>query len=431
MCFCGVVRHEISLAVVGLPYRPKGNSNRVSQVTCLPSTGLTGCIDTLRTRSRSSSPANPEMSNYNRNGNAGRNSRGNMANMTQANWRPNRDAQEHQLNGQPRQGPHFQGPSRQGPPPPRITADSVPLSTVSPGAAWPTTEQLSVAYGYGYRREDGSVTRLVPADELAFANVPPRQGAEGLILVPVPAQQAPNLRVGEPMVPTHVVQSLPGFGRPSETQVQQQIDNIVQLSSALMIPRREKIYCDKWIHEGVCAFTQMGCKYKHEMPTDKATQISLGLNHGTPNWYRRTFGSVTAQSPSSTQAAIAGGGGPPAHHGNRGNHGGGHGGNRIEGPWRSVRTQGGMQGGPSRQDGGGARLDVGLRGNARGGGQNLGFGAIAPPRYNPGNGNNVNSNPTNLNNPNNAAKNRFSGLKNEEEDDDEDEDEITFQGRRH
>lgn len=53
--------------------------------------------------------------------------------------------------------------------------------------------------------------------------------------------------------------------------------------------RREKIYCDKWIHEGVCAFTQMGCKYKHEMPMDKATQISLGLNHGIPNWYRRAF----------------------------------------------------------------------------------------------------------------------------------------------
>ncbi|KAI9048488.1 hypothetical protein LZ554_007322 [Drepanopeziza brunnea f. sp. 'monogermtubi'] len=386
-------------------------------------TGPLTLSDDRRTRSRSSSPANRKMSNYNRNGNAGRNSRGNTTNTTQANWRPNRD--EHQINGPPRQGPPYQGSPRQGPPPARITADSVPLSTVSPGAAWPTTEQLNVAYGYGYRREDGSVTRLVPADELAFANVLPRQGAEGLILLPVPAQQAPNLRVGEPMVPAHVVQSLPGFGRPSNTQVQQQIDNIVQLSSALMIPRREKIYCDKWIHEGVCAFTQMGCKYKHEMPTDKATQISLGLNHGTPNWYRRTFGSVTAQSPSCAQAAIAGG--PPAHHGNRG---GGNGCNRIEGPWRSVRTPGGIQGGPSRQDCGGARLDACLRGNARGGGQNLGFGAIAPPRYNPGNGNNVNGSSINPTNSSNGASNRFSGLKNEEEDDDEEEDEITFQGRR-
>jgi hypothetical protein len=49
--------------------------------------------------------------------------------------------------------------------------------------------------------------------------------------------------------------------------------------------RREKIYCDKWVHEGTCALTQVGCKYKHEMPTDKATQLSLGLSHGFPKWY--------------------------------------------------------------------------------------------------------------------------------------------------
>ncbi len=66
------------------------------------------------------------------------------------------------------------------------------------------------------------------------------------------------------------------------------IDSIVA-SSMQSPPRREKIYCDKWIHEGVCAFTQMGCKYKHEMPTDKVTQVSLGLNHGLPNWYRRAY----------------------------------------------------------------------------------------------------------------------------------------------
>lgn len=71
-----------------------------------------------------------------------------------------------------------------------------------------------------------------------------------------------------------------------------QIDSIVaQASISPPTPskasRREKIYCDKWIHEGVCAFTQLGCKYKHEMPMDKATQLSLGLNHGLPAWYKR------------------------------------------------------------------------------------------------------------------------------------------------
>lgn len=71
-----------------------------------------------------------------------------------------------------------------------------------------------------------------------------------------------------------------------------QIDSIVAKASiSPVVPpkslRREKIYCDKWIHEGVCAFTQLGCKYKHEMPMDKATQLSLGLNHGIPTWYKR------------------------------------------------------------------------------------------------------------------------------------------------
>jgi hypothetical protein len=66
-----------------------------------------------------------------------------------------------------------------------------------------------------------------------------------------------------------------------------QIDNIIANSLPKSPPRREKIYCDKWIHEGTCAFTQMGCKYLHKMPGDKQTQVSLGLNHGYPAWYRR------------------------------------------------------------------------------------------------------------------------------------------------
>jgi hypothetical protein len=51
--------------------------------------------------------------------------------------------------------------------------------------------------------------------------------------------------------------------------------------------KKPKIYCDKWVHEGVCAFTQQGCKYKHEMPLDKATQMSLGLFHGLPTWWKK------------------------------------------------------------------------------------------------------------------------------------------------
>lgn len=51
--------------------------------------------------------------------------------------------------------------------------------------------------------------------------------------------------------------------------------------------RREKIYCDKWIHDGTCAFTQQGCKYKHEMPHDRETQEKLGLFHGYPAWWKK------------------------------------------------------------------------------------------------------------------------------------------------
>ncbi|KAH7403001.1 hypothetical protein BKA64DRAFT_641020 [Cadophora sp. MPI-SDFR-AT-0126] len=49
--------------------------------------------------------------------------------------------------------------------------------------------------------------------------------------------------------------------------------------------RREKVYCEKWIHEGVCAFTQVGCKYLHTMPMNVETQVKLGLYHGLPRWY--------------------------------------------------------------------------------------------------------------------------------------------------
>lgn len=78
---------------------------------------------------------------------------------------------------------------------------------------------------------------------------------------------------------------------------QMQIDNIVASNNARSPPRREKIYCDKWIHDGTCAFTQVGCKYKHTMPTDKVTQVSLGLNHGFPGWFKRANRDVIDGAP--------------------------------------------------------------------------------------------------------------------------------------
>ncbi|TEY37386.1 hypothetical protein BOTCAL_0522g00030 [Botryotinia calthae] len=177
---------------------------------------------------------------------------------------------------------------------------------------------------------DGSYTRLLPADELPALNgIPRHQGPEGLIIVPELQHGSPKPEFATPMIPNKVVAKLPplgppmfglnqqgGFRRPGD-QTQLAIDSIVassagpttSVSSAnnAMIPmggpfRREKIYCDKWVHEGTCAFTQVGCKYKHEMPMDKATQVSLGLNHGVPNWYRRQHGlSVSPQIGTNVQ----------------------------------------------------------------------------------------------------------------------------------
>ncbi|RKF81413.1 putative c-x8-c-x5-c-x3-h type zinc finger protein [Golovinomyces cichoracearum] len=156
---------------------------------------------------------------------------------------------------------------------------SIPLSSIRPGAISPSEAQLDLAFAYGIRRSDGRVTRLVRADFLntPYMNpqIPPWQPEEGLIVLPEPRQLSPDRRKGyDPLI----------------TQ-QLQIDTIVNtgLNNGVTVAprRRQKIYCDKWVHEGVCAFTQIGCKFKHEMPSDKATQISLGLNHGYPSWYRR------------------------------------------------------------------------------------------------------------------------------------------------
>lgn len=63
---------------------------------------------------------------------------------------------------------------------------------------------------------------------------------------------------------------------------------IIRSNAAAAAPgRRDKIYCDKWIHDGTCAFTQQGCKFKHEMPNDKETQEKLGLFHGYPAWWKK------------------------------------------------------------------------------------------------------------------------------------------------
>ncbi|KAG9238100.1 hypothetical protein BJ875DRAFT_437785 [Amylocarpus encephaloides] len=181
----------------------------------------------------------------------------------------------------------------------------VPLSSVAPGPALVAESQLDVSYGYALPRGDGFYTRLLPVDQIpAISGIEPLVGPEGLIILPVPRQLSPRHRAAEITVPTEVINRLQhdinSPRRADSTQLT--IDSIVARNNCSpsrppFRERREKIYCDKWIHEGVCSFTQMGCKFKHEMPTDKETQVSLGLNHGFPGWYRRAHAPTLISPP--------------------------------------------------------------------------------------------------------------------------------------
>lgn len=70
----------------------------------------------------------------------------------------------------------------------------------------------------------------------------------------------------------------------------------------------------------------MGCKYRHEMPMDRETQLSLGLNHGLPNWYRRAY-AVNVQPPAALPAPPVVMTGPPPPPSNR-----------LDGPWRRLEA---------------------------------------------------------------------------------------------
>ncbi|KAF4464411.1 hypothetical protein FALBO_8752 [Fusarium albosuccineum] len=125
-------------------------------------------------------------------------------------------------------------------------------------------------YAYCVQRPDGRYTRLVPADMLPPLNeIPPKQAsAQGMVLLP-------DLHMQPPQGVAKMNQSV---------SIKSRIDRIVATSPTQQ--KKTKIYCDKWIHDGTCAFTQQGCKYKHEMPADKQTQQSLGLFHGFPKWWK-------------------------------------------------------------------------------------------------------------------------------------------------
>lgn len=66
----------------------------------------------------------------------------------------------------------------------------------------------------------------------------------------------------------------------------------------------KKEFCTHWIQTGECAFTSVGCKYKHEMPAiDKLRQ--LGFTQ-MPKWWKEES-TITARGPTWMQLRLAGG----------------------------------------------------------------------------------------------------------------------------
>ncbi|KAF9882031.1 c-x8-c-x5-c-x3-h type zinc finger protein [Colletotrichum karsti] len=141
-------------------------------------------------------------------------------------------------------------------------------------------------FAYCLDRGNGNYTRLIPADMLPpLVGIPAVQhGAEGMLVLPAPRGQDAQNPSGGTIQPV-TFKTPPPSPAPVSDALQKRIDHII--ASSPVPPKKPKIYCDKWVHEGVCAFTQQGCKYKHEMPLDKPTQHSLGLFHGLPTWWKK------------------------------------------------------------------------------------------------------------------------------------------------
>jgi hypothetical protein len=161
-------------------------------------------------------------------------------------------------------------------------------------------QHLNTCYAYALDRGNGQYTRLIPADCLPPSfNLARIQGPDGLIILSAPRGQPPL----EAFYNTgyDITQPVIGTGRPSSQSsdlVQSTIDSIV--ANLPQAPKkRPKVYCDKWLHEGVCAFAQQGCRYKHEMPMDKATQHAVGLFNGLPKWYKAKHAVEVVERPPS------------------------------------------------------------------------------------------------------------------------------------
>jgi hypothetical protein len=65
----------------------------------------------------------------------------------------------------------------------------------------------------------------------------------------------------------------------------------------------KKVYCTHWIRTGECAFTSVGCKYKHEMPHVEKLR-ELGFTLGTPKWFQEKA-AIAARGPTWIQRRLA------------------------------------------------------------------------------------------------------------------------------
>ncbi|KAI1380577.1 hypothetical protein F4677DRAFT_461945 [Hypoxylon crocopeplum] len=215
-----------------------------------------------------------------------------------------------------------------------------------PSASTLSDMQLDVSYGYCYDRGNGQYTRLIPADMLPpLKDIPAlQQSCSGMMVLPLPRALPPNGRSSNtepvalrnpsnsPTSPSDTIQSridtivasspptppahhhaaahapmptgVTGLGPGSSAGASAPVGaghhghgshGVQQNQQQQQSQRRPKIYCDKWVHEGVCAFTQQGCKYKHEMPFDKVTQHQLGLFHGFPAWWKKHQADLSRQ----------------------------------------------------------------------------------------------------------------------------------------
>ena len=96
-------------------------------------------------------------------------------------------------------------------------------------------------------------------------------GIQLCMVLPSPA----TISEGHPQAPTSsgVVWTAPKNVRPAS--------KIAEKSG----PSAKKEYCSHWIMHGECEYTQMGCKYKHEIPLDEETRQRIGLLN-IPGWFR-------------------------------------------------------------------------------------------------------------------------------------------------